>query len=414
MSQKLNTPVETPSGLVFPNRLVKAAMAEAMAVNSDPGDRYISAYTSWGSGGWGGLLTGNVEVSTIYKGSNDAITFKPDASQATKDAWKRWALAAQREGTPTIVQLVHPGRQSPAKSGNRGFFEPSIAPSPIPLNIGDGLLERALAKFAFGTPREMTEADIQEVVQQFAVAAKFAYESGFKGVELHGAHGYLLSAFLSPKSNVRTDGYGGTAAKRARIVIEVIRAVRKLVPASFTVGIKFNSADVSGAENLEESLEQVGLIAKEQIDFLEISGGSYENPRMAAGDDPKAARTAKREAFFLDYAHAVRERYPNLLLMVTGGFRSRKGMEDALQSGAVDLIGVGRPAVVYPHLPKDVLLNLEVKDEEATVDLPLAKAPWLLRMVPIKLVSIGADTVFYVKQIMALGDGKKPEAPPKH
>lgn len=127
----------------------------------------------------------------------------------------------------------------------------------MPLNLGDSWLDQLVAKVAFGTPREMTLQDIEEVIQQFAAAAKFAYESGFKGVELHAAHGYLLTQFLSPKLNLRTDAYGGTAAKRAKIVIDIIRAVRKEVPASFCVGIKLNSADVAGHENLEENLEQV-------------------------------------------------------------------------------------------------------------------------------------------------------------
>lgn len=237
----------------------------------------------------------------------------------------------------------------------------------------------------------MTVADIEEVIDQFAFAAKLSYEAGFRGVELHAAHGYLLSTFLSPKTNLRTDSFGGTPAKRARIVIEVVRAIRKVVPDSFCVGIKINSADVEGNESVEESLEQVGLIAAEQIDFLEISGGSYEKPRTIAGD--QAARSEKREAFFLDYASAVRGLYPNLILMVTGGFRSRKGMEAALQSGACDLIGIGRPAAVWPHLPKEVLLNEKVEEAAAVKKLNTLKLPLLLRMIPIKLIGFGTDSV---------------------
>lgn len=334
---------------------------------------------------------GNVEVSSKYRGSFGSVVAKPSIPDSTRKVWQRWASASQEEGTPTLVQLVHPGRQSPPKAGDRGFFEPTIAPSPVPLNIGSGLLERAVQKIAFGTPREMTIADIAEVVDQFAYAAKVVYEAGFKGVELHGAHGYLLSTFLTAKTNLRTDDYGGTPEKRARIVIEVIRAIRKVVPATFCVGMKINSADVGGNESLEESLDQVGLIAAEQIDFLEISGGSYEKPRMAAGDS--GTRSEKREAFFLDYAAAVRERYPNIILMVTGGFRSRAGMEAALQSGACDLIGIGRPAAVWPHLPKEILLNEKVEESAAVKKLTTLRLPWLLRMIPIKFIGTGADTV---------------------
>ncbi|KAF2622305.1 NADH:flavin oxidoreductase/NADH oxidase-like protein [Macroventuria anomochaeta] len=385
MTSLLNTPITAPSGVVFPNRLAKAAMAEEMADNADPGDTHISAYTKWGSGGWCSLLTGNVEVSSKYRGS-----------------YKSVALTSQQEGTPTIVQLA----------GDRGFFDPTIAPSPVPMNIGDGILERALQRVAFGTPKEMSIADIEEVVDQFAYAEKLSYEVGSKGVELHGAHGYLLSTFLTSETNLRTDAYGGTPAKRARIVIEVIRAVRKVVPASFCVGIKINSADVGGNESLEESLEQVGLIAAEQIDFLEISGGSYEKPRMSTGD--QATRAEKREAFFLDYASAVRERYSNLILMVTGGFRSRKGMEAALQSGACDLIGIGRPAAVWPQLPKEMLLNEKVEVTAAVKKLNTLKLPWQLRIIPIKLIGAGADTMYYAKQIQAIAFRRIPQAPPSH
>ena len=289
------------------------------------------------------------------------------------------------------MQLVHPGRQ--ALGGERGLFRKNIAPSPIPLSIGNGCLERLLQKLIFGVPKEMSKAEIKEVVQQFVTAAKLAYESGFKGIELHGAHGYLLSQFLSPKINIRTDDYGGTAAKRAKIVIDVIRAIRKEVPASFCVGIKLNSVDVGGSDNLEESLEQFGLIGNEQIDFVEISGGSFEDMSMFKGYDTKSARTLEREAFFLDYASAVRDRFPSVVLMVTGGFRTRKGMRDTLESNACELIGLARPAAVYPHWPKETILNEKIKDEDATLELNKVNPPWLVKALGVRLINLGYDVV---------------------
>ena len=263
----------------------------------------------------------------------------------------------------------------------------------MPLQLGDSILERVLSKLAVGTPREMTQKDIDEVVQQFAAAAKLAYEAGFKGVELHGAHGYLLCQFLMAKTNLRTDIYGGTAAKRANIVIDIIRAIRKEVPDSFCVGIKLNSADVGGTESLEENLEQVGLIVQEKIDFIEISGGTFENLAMTGVGHKAPAKSSKREAFFLEYAEAVRARFPNVVLMVTGGFRSRIGMNEALESNDCDLIGVGRPAAAYPHLPKDLLLNEDVKDADAKADLAKIEASGLLRALGIKAINAGVETV---------------------
>lgn len=359
-------------------------------------------------------IAGNIDVTIAHQGAAANPAIKTSPSVSSRKALEQYAEATQRDGTPGIVQLVHPGRQSPGGSGTRGFFAKTLAPSAIPLNLGPGVLDRFVATALFGTPKEMSIQDIEEVVQQFGFAAKSIHEAGFKGVELHAAHGYLLSQFLSPTSNIRTDAYGGSAAKRAKIVVDVIREVRKQVPASFCVGLKLNSADVGGAESLEDSLEQVGLIAAEQIDFVEISGGSYENPRMATGDDPKATRTAKREAFFLDYAKAVRARYPDLILMVTGGFRSRQGMKAALESNACDLIGVGRPAAVYPHWPKDVLLNDQVKDEDAKVELALVKPGWLASKIPLKLLAMGVDSLHYATQIQKMGQGQTPVAPPAH
>jgi 2,4-dienoyl-CoA reductase-like NADH-dependent reductase (Old Yellow Enzyme family) len=340
------------------------------------------------------IPSGNVDVSAKYRGSNDSVGFKLSSPASTLDHWKKWALASQNNNTPTIVQLVHPGRQSPRKNGNRGLTEQTISASAVPLKLGEGLVERLLSMLVFGTPREMTQEEIYGVVQEFVGTAKLAYEAGFKGIQLHGAHGYLLSQFLSPTTNIRTDAYGGTAAKRTKIVIDIIRAIRKEVPSpSFCIGIKLNSADVGGSESLEESLEQVGLIAQEQIDFLEISGGSYENPTMSFGVNTIQTRSAKREAFFLDYARAVRARYPKIILMVTGGFRTRVGMVAALESNACDLIGLGRPGAAFPHLPKDVLLNENVKDEDAVVELAKVQGHWLLNLIPMKAINASIDTV---------------------
>ncbi|KAF2751001.1 FMN binding oxidoreductase [Sporormia fimetaria CBS 119925] len=410
MASNLASPITLPCGLTLPNRLVKASMGEVMG--GTPNGKYIQAYTTWGSGKWGGILTGNADVSTMYRGSTQNLVIPPKIDAAALDSWKQYAHAIQREGTPGIIQLVHPGRQSPAGQGDRSFFSKAIAPSAIPLNFGPGVLNSLVTSLVFGSPREMTVQEIETVIAEFTHAAKLISDAGFKGIEIHAAHGYLLSQFLSPKGNIRTDAYGGSAAKRAKIVIDIIRSIRKEVPSDFCVGVKLNSADVGGVEILEESLEQVALILAEQVDFLEISGGTYENPRMATGDgqrEPeKSKRTAEREAFFLDYAKAVRARHPKSVLMVTGGFRSRTGMQAALDTNACDIIGIGRPAAVKPHWPKDVILNESVKDEDAVLDLPIQKPKGLVAKLPIKLIHGSWDTLYYVKHINTLGKGQMP------
>jgi 2,4-dienoyl-CoA reductase-like NADH-dependent reductase (Old Yellow Enzyme family) len=294
----LSEPITLPiSGLVLQNRLVKvrinlnrtsrtstntpqAALAEAMSEDSSPNEKFEVAYGQWGTGGWGGILTGNVMIDERYKGEAGDLAIETDASKRPVDKWKAYAAAIQKEGTPAFVQLNHPGRQSPLGAGSRSFWDKSLAPSPIGLNIGDNLIARMASGILFGVPREMTISDIDDVKRRFAEAAKFCAEVGFAGIELHAAHGYLLAQFLSPRSNTRTDGYGGSSSKRARIVVEIIKEIRSSVPKGFTVGIKLNSADHQRGANLDDVMEQIALINEAGVDFIEISGGSYEDPTV--------------------------------------------------------------------------------------------------------------------------------------
>lgn len=251
-----------------------------MSKNSQPNSNFESAYSQWGTGGWGGILTGNVMIDARYKGDAGDLAIESEPSQRPVELWKAYANAIQKEGTPAFVQLNHPGRQSPLGAGSRGFWDKSIAPSAVGLNIGGNLVARMASGLLFGTPREMSIEDIVDVKRRFVEAARFVAEVGFQGVELHAAHGYLLAQFLSPRSNLRTDGYGGTAAKRARIVVEILKEIREAVPKGFTVAIKLNSADHQRGAKLDEVMEQIALIVEAGVDFIEISGGSYEDPQV--------------------------------------------------------------------------------------------------------------------------------------
>jgi 2,4-dienoyl-CoA reductase-like NADH-dependent reductase (Old Yellow Enzyme family) len=364
----------------------------------------------------------------MYLGSPEDVAIPvPNASTpALQKAWRNWATTIQRSGTPALLQLCHPGRQSPPGAGKRSFLTKNLAPSAVALNLGSGFIARMATCVMFGTPREMTRAEVTEAIQQFIDGAKQAHLAGFKGIELHGAHGYLIAQFLSPKTNLRTDEFGGTPAKRAEIVLRIIKGIRTATNPQFCVGIKMNSVDVSeqGDGGLQAGLEQMGLIIDAGVDFIEISGGSFENPSMFQADRtapaigsmaapaaparvPKAS-TIAREAFFLDFAKTVREHYPKIPVMVTGGFRSRAGMEAALESGACDIIGIGRPAAVVPKLPKFVLLNKEVVDVEATIRLKRVEMGWLMRKVPIKSLGAGAEGTYYEGQIGRMGKGLQP------
>lgn len=176
------------------------------------------------------------------------------------------------------MQLNHPGRQSPIGAGRRSIFAKSIAPSAVPLQIGPSAIQRFISSLVFGTPKEMTLADIRKVIQQFATAARLAFEAGFAGVELHAAHGYLLTQFLSANINFRTDEYGGSPIARAKIIVDIVTAIRAEVPSSFCIGVKLNSVDHQSKSELRDCLQQLHVIAASGVDFLEISGGAYDNP----------------------------------------------------------------------------------------------------------------------------------------
>ncbi|KAI0127398.1 NADH:flavin oxidoreductase/NADH oxidase [Xylariales sp. AK1849] len=402
-------PLTLKCGLTLPNRLVKAAMAEGMADRlALPNPQAHAPYDEWANGGWGMIITGNVEVDMRYLGGPSDNAFNDSVSyEKMLEAWKAWAMACSRYDTPTIVQINHPGRQSPLGAGKRGFFEKSLAPSAVPIYFGDGLIPRILSSVVFGTPREMTAEDIQHVVGRFADTARLSADAGFAGVEIHAAHGYLLAQFLSESTNKRTDEYGGSPTARAKIVVDIIKAMRAVVPKGFCIGIKLNSADHQFTTEFDACLEQLKLITAAGVDFLEISGGSFENPTMATGlvneEDFRSERTRAREAFFIEFANSVRKHLPEVPLMVTGGFRSRKGMEAAMVEGSCDLVGLGRPAILNPTLPKNTILNSEVKDEDANLYVKKVSPSKLLTMTGLKMVGAAADSSWHQQQLKKMG-----------
>ncbi|KAM0281212.1 hypothetical protein ACHAQH_003643 [Verticillium albo-atrum] len=402
MDLQINTPLTLKCGLTLPNRLVKAAMTEQMADRTHlPTPSFLRAYEAWASGGWGLILTGNVQVDEVHLGQprDTAVSSSVDSSTVLA-SFKEWAAICNAHGTPTILQINHPGRQSPPGAGERSFFAKTLAPSAVPLRLGDDLLSRALSAVAFGTPKAMSVEEIKDVVKRFAEAARVSAEAGFQGVQVHGAHGYLVAQFLSAKTNKRTDEYGGSPAKRARFVVEIIEAIRAVVPKGFCVGIKLNSVDHQSESELSDCVEQLNLITDAGVDFIEISGGTYEDPTMSVGPSAaagKSERTKAREAFFLDFAAAIRDKFPGVPLIVTGGFRTRQGMESAVRDGGCDAVGIGRPAVLNPSLPNNTVFNKEVDDASARLYTKKIEAPWLFKQFGMKSVGAGLETAWYAK-----------------
>lgn len=399
-------PLTLKCGITVRNRLVKAAMAENMATPDGlPPQKMARPYSTWARGGWGMVLTGNVQINSKYLGQasdvslNESITY-----QKQLEEWKAWAAACDTENVPTIVQINHPGRQSPPKAGSKGFFDKNVSSSAVLPLVGPGLFAWALSHLAFGTPKELSIDEIKDVVRQFAMTAKLAAEAGFAGIQIHAAHGYLLTQFMSAKVNRRTDKYGGSPAARVKIVLEIIEAIREVTPKNFCVGIKVNSVDQSSAE-LSDCIEQIKLIASAGVDFLEVSGGSMEDPSMFLGkkDQEKISdRTRAREAFFLEFARTIRGTIPDVPLMVTGGFRTRLGIENAISWGDCDMAGLARPAVMNPALPSDVIFNENVSDEDAKFPIhKVEPSPWL-DWLGLRSVGAGAASKWYGDRIRSM------------
>ena len=334
----LGRPLALPCGAVLPNRLAKAAMTEQMAnpETNAPDEGHIRLYEQWGTGGAGMLLTGNVMI--------DRVCMENEGNVAVEDErdlpmLQRWADAAQQYGSHLWMQISHAGRQSPKKVTR----EP-VAPSAVPF-------QRGPLKPMFGKPRALTEKEIRRLIAAFARTATIAQKAGFRGVQFHAAHGYLISEFLSPLVNRRTDEWGGTPERRMRFLLEVVRAAREALGTAFPIGVKLNSADFQrGGLSEEESIGVAQALENEGVDLLEISGGNYERPAMMGGRES----TRRREAYFFEYAEKVRT-VTKIPLMLTGGFRTAKGMADAVSGGVVDVIGLARPLCVEPDLCRRIL-----------------------------------------------------------
>ncbi|PCG88745.1 Aldolase-type TIM barrel [Penicillium occitanis (nom. inval.)] len=390
-------------------------MAERLAKRNRPTKSINNAYEQWSKGGWGCILTGNIQVDVNHLGDRFDLALQ---DEHTKDErllaeWKTYAAVCQRYGTPAIAQICHPGRQSMRRAGRRGVFASTIAPSAVPMNVGNRLRDRITSQVIWSKPREMTRADIEDAIGRFVNTARVMSDAGFSGVELHGAHGYLIDQFMGSMTNRRTDEYGGSPERRARLVLDILTRIRKVVPKTFCIGIKLNSADHSTAD-FEEIMIQIKLLVDAGLDFMEISGGSYEDPRMVGYpvtiNVPKSESAAAREAFFFEFARTVRAQHPSLVLMLTGGFRTRAGMEAAIRDNACDLVGIGRPATVDPKFPL-LLLDEKIASENAALPLKMVPLPFYATILPRNLVGAGAETTYYADQIRRLAEGLATFAP---
>ncbi|ENU24092.1 hypothetical protein F993_01408 [Acinetobacter proteolyticus] len=325
-----------PNGSHIPNRIAKAAMEENMAdLNHAPSEELMRLYQAWADGGVGLIITGNVMVDRRAMTGPGGVVLE---DEKYLDTFKRWAQIGGSKGAQVLLQINHPGRQMQANLGQETW-----APSAVALDLGK-MSDR------FNTPIEMDQAMIDEVIQRFANTARLGEKAGFTGVEIHAAHGYLLSQFLSPLSNKRQDQWGGTLENRARILIEIVKAVRAVVSDRFTVAVKLNSADFQRGGFSAEDAQQVVLMLNElAVDLVELSGGSYEAPAMQG--QSRDGRTLAREAYFLEFAQEIRK-VAKMAVMVTGGIRRKQVAEQVIDSG-VDMVGIATALAIDPNLPNE-------------------------------------------------------------
>jgi 2,4-dienoyl-CoA reductase-like NADH-dependent reductase (Old Yellow Enzyme family) len=404
----LADPLRLPCGVVLPNRLAKAAMTEGLAdaeLRATP--RLQTLYRRWSEGGAGLLITGNVMVDRRVpeRPGNVVIdgTWPASVDAEARSRLRDWARAGTSAGNQLWMQLSHAGRQSP-----RYATRDPVGPSAVGLDLLG----------AYGRPRALDEVEIEDQIRRFATAATIARECGFTGVQIHAAHGYLISAFLSPLTNRRDDAWGGPLENRARLLLEVVRATRRAVGADFPIAVKLNSDDFrTGGFSADDSLAVIRMLGAEGIDLLELSGGTYEQPRLLghAGKldsvAPVRESTRRREAYFLAYAEAARPAAA-MPLMLTGGFRTRAAMDEALSDGALDVIGLARPLVTEPELPRRLLSGASDGADPVERRLVVRARGWLSptsRWLPARVVNMMGAQAWYYHQIFRLADGQKPD-----
>jgi 2,4-dienoyl-CoA reductase-like NADH-dependent reductase (Old Yellow Enzyme family) len=382
------------SGYTLKNRLVKAALSECLADAGTnlPNPKHITLYKAWARGGAGMILSGNVMVDRTYLENPRCVALDKAVVNPRRFVFfQQWAQAITDEGACAIMQISHPGRQCPIS-----VTRTPLSPTASPVFLKG--LPKAVSRLALATPLALSQAQILATIQQYATTAWLAQEAGWSGVQIHAAHGYLISQFLSPRVNKRTDQWGGSLQNRMRFLLAVIKAVRATVKREFVVGIKINSADFQkGAFSEEDSLAVITALLQNydddamRLDFIEISGGTYEDPALMGlkyvkqqADQKKRASTVAREAYFLDFAAKVQtqaklfqqqqtttphnQSIPTRIL-VTGGFRTLDGINGALQSGDVDLVGLGRPLIVEPDLPNKFAAATVTRARDYTLEL---------------------------------------------
>ena len=400
----LSKPLVLPCGQEIANRIAKAAMTEGLADGTNRGnERFTRLYRRWGEGGAGLLVTGNFLIDRwhLERGGNLAIA--GEQSNEALAALADIAEAGKAHGSRIWVQLNHAGRQT-----QKMINKHPKAPSDIGLKMGNG---------RFGKPVPMTADEVKRAIDGFIHAAKVCEQTGFDGVQVHAAHGYLMSQFLSGLSNRRSDEFGGDLSGRAKALLDIISGIRGAVRRDFAVTVKLNSADFQkGGFNQDDSATVARWLKEAGCDLIEVSGGNYEQPRMIDFDrkdplaDNKRESTKRREAYFLDFVPKLRAA-TDLPVMVTGGFRTVDAMVDAVEKDGVDMIGIGRPFCLNPDAARDILDGridrLASRDDDLVIGTGLLGPRSPISF--LRDLNAWGSLGWYYEHIYSLADGKQPD-----
>ena len=403
----LKDKITLPCGAQIKNRICKAAMTERIAfADNYTNQRHLNLYKKWAEGDIGILLTGNVQVDKNHLEGPANVCIEENTYAEQLPLLRKWAEEGTKDNTHLWMQISHAGRQTPGEINSS-----PKAPSSVQLKIPGR---------NYGVPSALSTEEINEIIKKFTFVAKIARETGFTGIQIHSAHGYLLSEFLSPDINLREDEWGGTVENRSRIHVEIIKSIRREVGEDFPISVKMNSADFQkGGFSPDDSIQVAKIIEAAGVDNIEISGGTYEQPRLLGLDnvsinpdrsEVRKESTIAREAYFLEYAEKIKKNI-QIPLMVTGGFRTKEGMESAVKSGACEIVGVGRPLCANPFAIKEMF---DGKIEQLPIyEKTLSLGPWIFSpSSPFRLIqalnAFGAQAWFY-QQIKRMGDNKLPD-----
>ena len=378
----LFTPITLPNGTTIKNRFFKSAMSEGMGTRDfQPKKNIATLYKRWAEGGTGLIITGNIMVDPKGTAEPGNIVFDKNSNI---EILKDWAKQGQQHGAKVMVQLNHPGKQAP-----KTVSKQTVAPSAVPL--GNGLNK------LFSTPRALTTSEVEELVQKFVTSAKVAKEAGFSGVQIHAAHGYLISQFLSPHDNRRTDKYGGSLENRMRFLKEIYLGMREELGKDFTIGIKINSTDFKEDGLTEEdSLKTIIELANLGLDFVEISGGTYERPAMMG-----ATSKSTNQVFFAEYSKKLKQKI-EIPVVVTGGIRSINAMNTLLNDNTTDFIGIARPLTIDPNIPNKIKQGTYTIVENTRVSTGVKKLD--------KIFGSLLGIVYYQVLMQNIAKGKEPKA----